>query len=420
MDLKIYPSELSGFVEAPPSKSLTHRALIAAAFSLGLSVINHPLICEDTQATIKSLQNLGVDLTFYEDHIVVGGKKALTNPKKPFPCHESASTLRMLGPALSVFLDGFAFQGSDYLFDRVKKSYHSELKGLKISREQKNIVTISGKLSEKDYYLSGETTSQIITGMIMALPFLAVGTVLHLEDITIQNPYINMTIQVCLKFGVNFLFPDNQTIIWDERTGYTPTSIFIEDDFSNAAFWLGASCFNHDLRVRASASDSLQGDVAIFDFLKTMGISFQNDKGDFRYSQGQIGDATLDITETPDLGPILAAVASLGTGTVIIRGIDKLSYKESNRAVSIQDGINRLGGNVKIEENRMIIQGNHQLEGGCEVESYNDHRIVMALSILAGNCKLPFVIRNFLSVNKSYPNFFDEYQKLGGKVEVVA
>lgn len=420
MDLKVYPSELSGFVEAPPSKSLTHRALICAAFSLGQSVIHHPLICEDTQATVKSLQNLGVNLTFYEDRVVVERKQDFMNSKKPFPCHESASTMRMLAPALSAFLSDFAFQGTDYLFERVKKSYRSELKGLKIGRDYKNIVTLSGKLSEKDYYLSGENTSQIITGMILALPFLAVGTVLHLEDITRNNPYVNMTIQVCKKFGVNYRFPDDQTIIWDEKTGYSPTEISIEDDFSNGAFWLGAACFNPDLRIRASAGGSLQGDVAIFDYLKSLGISFQNVGDDFRYSHGQIGDAALDITETPDLGPILAAVASLGTGTVIIRGIDKLSYKESNRAVSIQDGINRLGGNVKIEKNQMIIQGKAQLEGGCEVDSYNDHRIVMALSILARHCQKPFVIRNFLSVNKSYPNFFDEYQKLGGKVEVVA
>ncbi|MGD9604992.1 MAG: 3-phosphoshikimate 1-carboxyvinyltransferase [Bacilli bacterium] len=418
MDLKIYPHNLKGIVEAPPSKSYTHRAIICGSLAKGRSVINNPLICDDTLATINALKAIGTNIVFYETRLEIDGITKVQIPKKPIDCRESASTLRMLLPYFSTINHQWTFTGSEYLIERIQEADLMELKGLKFQKEGKELK-IWGNLDQTHYLLGGNITSQFISGMIMVLPFLHPNTTLSLYGVNILNPYVQLTLETCRHFGLEFNFKNNTDILVKPNSFYKNNVFDVEGDFSNAACWVGASYFNEQLRVGCLNSLSQQGDARIFSFLQEMGVQFKLENCDYSYLSGKIGDAEIDITETPDLGPILAAIASLGTGTVIISGIEKLSYKESNRALSIMDGLNRLGGNVKIVENKMIIQGKPLLEGGVEVDSYNDHRIIMALSILGSRIRLPFIIKNFLPINKSYPNFFDVFQRIGGKFEVV-
>jgi len=419
MDLKIYPSNLKGLVEAPPSKSLTHRALICASFSKGKSTIVNPLICEDTTATIKILKSIGVCITFYENKIIVEGKSIFCSEIQCYDAKSSATTLRLLLPLLSTFLDHFCIQGSERLIERVFTEDLLDLSGLDI-KAQNQTLKVKGNLNKTIYNLSGKKTAQLINGMILALPFFNPNTVLHLRDVEISNPYIQMTIYIAEKFGLKFNIDYSlQTISLKEGANYQPGEISIEGDYSNGANWLAASYLNPEVSVTELLPQSIQGDIAFFDHLKKMKVEYSFLNDEFKYIDGKISKTEIDVTQTPDLVPILVCLASLGSDTVIISGISKLHYKESNRIEAIIDGINRLGGNVKVIDGKIIIKGQETLLGGCEVEGYNDHRIVMALTIISSKCENPYVIKDFRAVNKSYPNFFDEFQKLGGRVEVI-
>lgn len=418
MNIKIYPSELKGLVEVPPSKSITHRALICAAFSKGRSIIHNPLISEDTIATIKCLQRIGVDIYFYEKYLIIDGKNIFVNPKNLYDTKESASTLRMLLPLFSIFVKNLNFSGTERLIERIFTDDLHSLTGLNIIKED-NILKVSGNLNSKEFILSGQITSQLISGMILALPFLS-NSELILKDIDFKNPYLELTLDTASKFGLEFNYDyQRNSIKLKEGSTYQPTEIFIEGDFSNGAYWLAASILNPSLRVGNLNPNSIQGDKDFINFLQMMNVNFTYKNHEYKYLSGNIGNSLIDINKTPDLGPILVSIASLGKGKVILSNTKKLFYKESNRALAIADGINKLGGNVLVEEDRIIIEGKDFLEGDVILDSYNDHRIVMALTVISSFSKKPYIIKDFLAVKKSYPNFFEDFQKLGGKVEVL-
>jgi 3-phosphoshikimate 1-carboxyvinyltransferase len=419
MDVRLYPSKLSGIAEIPPSKSITHRAMIAAAFSQGFSEIKNALICEDTIATASALKKLGADITYSENRIQIRGRSSYHPVQRIFDMKESASSLRMMLPIFSCFLDDFIMSGSKKLMERVYTEDLRALTGLTI-RLENNQLRVSGLLSETDYYLSGLRTTQLVSGMILALPFMKPKTVIHLNDLDYTNPYLQMTFAACSYFGTEYIISsDNRSLTLKPNTSYHPQDAIIEGDFSNAAFWIAASYLHPGLSVSGINPESIQADRAILDDFSDMGVLLQIAPDCVCYQSGKIGDAVIDISKTPDIGPILASVASLGTGRVVLQGIERLAYKESNRIEAIIDGITRLGGNICTEDNKMIIDGKSSLLGGCTLESYNDHRIAMALAIVSSRAENPVILRDYRCIDKSYPNFFEEYQKLGGKVEVI-
>lgn len=418
MDLKIYPSNLQGEVMAPASKSLTHRALICGALATGRTIIYNPLDALDIRETIICLKELGAKFTWQNQALIIDGINDSSIKKHYFQINESASTLRLLLPIISLLSEEFKFTCSSTLINRITTPDLYALEGLTITTNDNELLG-KGKLSAKDYYLSGKLTTQLISGMILALPFLDKTSTIHLIDIDVNNPYLQLTIQMATYFGVNFLLSDNTIKINPACYTYQPQTINIEGDYSSAAFWLGASYFHHQLNVGNLPQNSLQGDQRFFEYLEILGVKYQYQNLQFSYYSGKLLSGTLDITNTPDLAPILASLASLGVGTIIIRGIEKLKYKESNRSLAIMEGLNNIGANIEIQEDALIIHGRDQLIGGVMVDGYNDHRIVMALAVIASVCKRPVVISNAMAIRKSYPYFFEEFVRLGGKIEVV-
>jgi len=417
MNIKIYPSKLSGCVFVPSSKSLTHRYLICAALSKGKSVIEKPLISDDTLATITVLRNLGAKIKIKKDKIIVRG---IRKPKKKpisITILESATTLRVLLPILVLFSKHVTINSSKRLIDRIYTNDIFALKGLDFQR--KNItLTVSGNFSEKEITLSGKITSQLISGMLIALPFLGSDYTLKIIDTTFKNPYIALTLDAMKKFGIDFVIEGN-TIKIKEGSKYLKQNVTVEGDFSNGAVWLAASYLHKDIEVCNLNLDSLQGDKEIITYFKMMGVDFTYANYTFKYKQGKLTGNTFNIEETPDLAPILVAIASVASSNVIISGTEKLAYKESNRKLAIMEVVNSLGGCVKVKDDEIIIEGKEELKGGVIVNSYNDHRIVMATAILATISKNPVVIKNVEAVNKSYPNFFNDLASLGCKFEVV-
>lgn len=417
MDLKMYPCSLRGNVVVPASKSITHRYLICAAFSNSKSEVHNPLICDDTLATISVLKHFGAKFKFEKDRIIVKGCGIPKIKERKLTILESATTLRMLLPLLVLFSSKLTITSTKRLIDRIYTSDLLALRGLNFQRKDHSII-INGKLEDKNLVLSGKITTQLISGILIALPYLEENTTLKITDITFANPYLALTLDAMKKYGIKYEI-DKDTIRVDNKQKYISHDTFVEADFSNGAVWLVASYIHHDISITGLNLDSLQGDRKIVDYMKAMGINFTFLNNTFTYESGEIIPINLNVNETPDLAPILVSLASFAKGTLIIRGTGKLKYKESNRKLAIMEVINNLGGKVKVIDDDIIIQGTNTFEGGTTIDSYNDHRIVMATAILATVSLNPVIIKDFRVVNKSYPEFFSDLAKLGAKFEVL-
>ena len=417
MDLKIYPSSLRGTVMVPSSKSITHRYLICAALSGGKSIIYKPLICDDTLATISVLKKFGAKFKFDKDRVIVKGCGMPKNKDRSLTVLESATTLRMLLPLLVLFCSKLYISSSQRLVDRIFTSDLLNLKGLHFQRKR-HLISIEGTLEAKNIVLSGKITTQLISGVLLVLPYLEEGTTLQIKDINFDNPYIKLTLDAMKKFNINYII-DQDKIRVESKQKYTACNLSVEADYSNGAVWLAASYFHPNLNVAGLSMDSLQGDKKIIDFLDEMGVQLSYTGNIFSYSSGYLTSASIDTNETPDLAPILVSIASKASGTIIITGTSKLKYKESNRKLVITDIINSLGGNVNVIDDKIQIQGTEELLGGVEVYSHNDHRIVMAVAILGTVCEEPIIITDFQAVKKSYPDFFTVLASLGARIEVL-
>ena len=409
MDLIIYPNSLKGTIFVPPSKSYTHRAYIAAALAGG-GTIENPLISEDTNTTLNVISDLGYVIT--RNLNIVEILKQDNKNKKVFYGFDSGSTIRFLLPIISLYHSQFIFKGSTRLMERLDYLDLDALVGLRI-KKKRNELCVKGVLNEQEYYLSGKRTSQLISGMIFTLPFLK-GVRLHLNDITLENPYLKMTLDICNRFGVEYEVSNNTIIA---RTSFVPTKVIIEGDYSHAANWLVASIFNKGLRVCGLNPNSIQGDKNYFNLTEKLGIKYKYEDDSFEFLSGEIGSTLIDINDTPDLGPILAALASVGKGRIEIIGTNKLQYKESNRLKSTMEAINALGGNIIVNDERMVIEGKGQLKGGGVVDCASDHRIIMALIAISSKIKHPFIIKGTKAINKSYPDFFTHFKAVGGKAK---
>lgn len=417
MDIKIFPSNLNGLVKVPSSKSITHRYLICAALSKGKSVIENPLLSDDTLTTIDVLKQLGAKFKIYNDKIVVIGCSKPKFKERTFTILESATTLRLLLPVLMIFSKKITINSTKRLLDRIYTNDLFALEGLDFQRKPHSI-SISGGFLSKKLILSGKITTQLISGILIALPYLGSDFELKIEDITFDNPYISLTLDAMKRFGVNYEINGNLVSV-KEKTKYQANNYTVEGDFSNGAVWLAASYLHKNVQVGNLNISSIQGDRKIIEYFHQMGVDFEIKDNNLIYKSGILTGNTFDIVETPDLAPILVSIASLASGSVIIKGTEKLSYKESDRKLAIMEVINQLGGNVKLNEDEIIIQGVEELKGDVTVSSYNDHRIVMAAAIMGSVCKKPIVIKNAEAVNKSYPNFFSDLAKLDCKFEVV-
>lgn len=406
MKVKIYPHPLQGEVNVPSSKSLTHRALIVASLANGDSIIKSPLYANDTYATINCLRALGVEIKENKDYLKVKGVKRY-QVNSILDAEESASTLRFLIPLIAIWNNHFYFKASLRLIERIKTSDLATLDGLKFTYHNDQIE-IEGTMA-KSLSLNDEITSQWISGVIMSLPI----TKGLLKVNKLNNPYINLTLQLLNYSGINLKITDN---VLTYKTGsYQPLNINIEGDLSTAAFYLTMAIFNQ-VKVTGINQDSHQGDIAIFDFFKKMQLSWYDDDGIYFEAKRPIS-ANLNLSLNPDLAPIIASLASVSKGTCVLQGLEKLEYKESNRLVAIYEALKALGADINLLENKLFITGKEFLTGGVEINGYNDHRIIMSLVAISSRVQKPFIITDSEAVKKSNPDFFRQFQNLGGIYE---
>lgn len=394
MDLIITPTKLCGTVHAIPSKSQAHRLLICAAFAEHETRLRCPDTNRDIEATADCLRALGAEITRDE-----GGYTVLPVQSRPatavLPCHDSGSTLRFLLPVAGALGVDATFQLEGRLPQRPLSPLWEEMErmGCTLTRPTECTIRCQGKLNSGVYTISGGVSSQFITGLLLAFPLISGESQLEITGKLESAPYVTMTLKAIEQFGVmvqNFSVASNQRFT-------SPVTVTVEGDWSNAAFFLAAKALGNNITVTGLRQDSPQGDRAVAALLAEP-------------EQKQ----TIDAADIPDLVPILAVTAACKQGAVFTN-IGRLRLKESDRVASVIGMIEALGGQAKADDTTLTVCGTG-LTGGT-VEAQNDHRIAMAAAIAATKCSQPVIILGAQCVEKSYPRFFEEYRKLGGRYE---
>lgn len=385
MNLKIIPNSLSGKVEIPGSKSITHRALICASLCDDVSIIKNPLICNDTFETMSILKALGVTFNVYKDHIEVIPPKKL-EVIDSFVCMESASTLRFLIPLLSTISNDIKIHTSNRMIERINTEDLFDLKGLNFSFED-SLIRIKGKIHNK-IKLKSNITSQWISGMLLLSPIYQI-------DLEVDNigGYTEITIDTMALFGITF---DKDYI---PRGKYQANEITVEVDYSSASYFLAMSMFNN-VTVINTKGESKQPDAI------------------FKYVLENINDLkSINLKDAPDVAMLVAAVFAVTPGKRRITGLEKLKHKESNRLWAIFKALSLLGADIELDNDTLILDGKEFLYGDVAIESLNDHRVLMSIVAISSKIKKPFIITDKECINKSFPNFLKEFASIGGLYE---
>ncbi len=400
MDIKIEKSRLSGAVSAPPSKSAAHRMLICAALAGNGAAVEGVAFSEDIMATLNCLSALGINYKVQGDRIEFTGeeKSESAHTHGVFNCNESGSTLRFFIPIVLAKKKYGEFMGSERLMSRPLSVYEEIFKEREIEFIKRDeSLFVKGELGGGEYFIKGNISSQFITGMLFALPLVGGGTVNVIPPVE-SRPYIEMTLDAMETFGIKVerSGKNSYTVSGD----YRKKTVKVEGDYSNAAFLEAFNLIGGNVTVEGLSPDSLQGDRVFYEYFERI----------------KSGYCTLDISATPDLGPILMAVAAAFEG-VELTGCSRLKIKESDRGEVMKAVLGEFSVPVEVLGDRIIVKGGCLIPPAKPIYGYNDHRIVMSeaflLSITGGE------IIGGDAVRKSYPDFFERMRELGMKTEII-
>ena len=400
MTRHIYKSTASGTVVAPPSKSYAHRMLICAGLSNHECKVENIQLSNDIIATLNCLKALGVDSRYDETsktvYIKPSGKK-----EDLFDCLESGSTLRFFIPIASILNSKAKFTGSKRLFERGVEVYEDIFKQNNLMFEKDDcFINISGSLNAGYYKVKGNISSQYISGLLFSLPLLDNDSVIEIIPPIESIDYILITIDVLAKFGIEIINDlENHKLMIKGNQAYQALDTCVEGDYSNAAFLDAFNYIGGNVLISGLNEESLQGDKAYKEYFNILNNNEM---------------PTIDISNTIDLGPILFVMAALLQGAKFT-GIKRLRIKESDRVSCVCQELAKFGVKAIIEENTCIINKTLLHEPNGILYGHNDHRIVMALSVMLS--KFGGIISGTLAVNKSFPTFFEVIKKLGVVVQ---
>lgn len=391
--------KLNGTIASPPSKSMAHRYLIGAALSGHKCVLSGVDYSEDILASIDCLRALGAKITTENDTVIIESRGFMTAKNPVLECRESGSTLRFFIPLALCMGNEVVLKGSDRLFERpldIYKELCSE-NGFKFDKS-KNSVTVCGKLKSGNYKLRGDISSQFITGLIFALIYLNEDSSIEIIPPFESRSYINLTISALKSFGADIAFTDEYKIDI-KKSKLNAFSGRIEGDYSNAAFLDAFNYIGSNINITNLNPDSLQGDRVYVEY----------------FEQISKGTPTLDISDCPDLGPVLFALAAMKNGATFT-GTKRLRAKESDRGQAMYEELKKLGVELEIYDNSIVVPKRSLSYQGVILNGHNDHRIVMAMSVILS--ELGGEIDGVQAVSKSYPGFFEAIKGLGAKVEL--
>lgn len=395
----VQPQKLRGHVEIPSSKSCVHRLLIAAALADAPTAIAMNAVNADILATADCLQALGANISRTQQGFLVTPIAKKSHEAIHLDCGESGSTLRFLIPIVAALGIGATFFGKGRLPERPNAVLIQAINAHNAQADSDFLpMHLSGRLCGGRYEITGNVSSQYITGLLMALPLCEEDSEIILTTPLESASYIDLTTDVLQSFGIRTLRTAQGWTIPGRQRYTSPKQISAEGDWSGAAFWLVANHIGSQVSCEGLSATSRQGDRAISEMLNRLG--------------GEI-----DVSNTPDLVPALSVAAALHPGTTHLTGAARLRIKESDRLHTVAEMLKTLGVSVEEREDSLVIHGVAQFSGGT-IQGCNDHRIVMAAAIAASAASAPIVITDAEAVNKSYPHFFEEFTRLGGIVHV--
>ena len=363
---------------------------------------------KDIEATIASMNALGSQCVYQG-----GGKVFVRGISKPsekavIDCNESGSTLRFIIPIAAALGTDAVFHGQGRLPERPINIYTRELSKNGITFDYNNTMpfSISGQLSAGIYEIEGDVSSQFITGLLFALPLLKNDSQIILTSRLESRPYVDITINCLKRFGIEIEECENKYIIKGNQK-YSSCNLKVEGDYSQAAFFYVSNALGSSIVLHNLDENSVQGDKKILEIIS-----------DMCYNSTELKNFDADCSDIPDLVPILTVLGCFGNETSRIYNAKRLKIKESNRLEAISVTLNKLGGNVEVTDDGLIIHPVKTLHGGV-IDSFGDHRIVMSAAIAAAMSDGDIVIKNAEAVEKSYPEFFRDYNNLGGKANVI-
>ena len=398
--IKLIPTKLKGKVSVPPSKSLAHRAIIAASLAKGISRIDHIEYSQDIKATIGAMEALGTIIEQHEDYLIINGNYTFTKnntmPGVQIDCEESGSTLRFMVPISLAKENKVRFIGRGQLGKRPLDTYYEIFERQNIGylyRENVLDLNVVGELKPDLYRIPGNISSQFITGLLFALPLLSFDSIIEITTPLESKGYIDLTLQVLKLYGIEIVNHEYKQFIVRGRQEYK------------------AIDYRVDLNL-----DSLQGDKATIDFLKQMNCEIvENDEGIKVVSHG-LKATTVDASQCPDVIPVVSLALALASGHSEVINAGRLRIKECDRLQATVEELNKLKAHAVEHESSMELDGVETLTGG-NVSSHDDHRMAMMLAIASTVCKEPVIIDNKECVKKSYPSFWEDFEMLGGKID---
>lgn len=406
----IYPQAVEGTIIPPASKSVMQRAIAISALAHGTSYLHGYSPSNDSDAALKIAENLGANVIVDgEDVTITGGLQPKTDNLN---CGEAGLGIRMFTPVASLWKNPITLHGEGSLKTRPISILEAPLRQLGVTINTTNgfiPVTVCGPMIGGKADVDGSLSSQILTGLLIASPYAQKDVVLQVKDLK-SKPYIDITVDMMQKFGVNVQRNGYESFSIAAGQIYKAQDFIVEGDWSGASFPLVAGALHGNITVKNISMQSCQADKAIIEALQKAGANVSIGENEVSVSHNQLNAFDFDATECPDLFPPLVSLAAHCQGISKIKGVSRLAHKESNRALVLQKEFAKLGTRIDCNEDKMLVYGG-TLQGGT-MHANNDHRIAMAGAVAALLAKNPIEIENPECVAKSYPEFWDDLEMI--------
>ena len=414
MNKKIIKADkLVGEVSPPPSKSILHRYIIGSSLAKGISKIENISFSDDIIATIEAMKKLGANIEKKDNYLLIDGSKTFDKEylnNSEIDCNESGSTLRFLFPLSIVKENKVLFKGKGKLFKRPLSPYFENFDKyqIKYSHINENEILLDGVLKSGEYEIDGNISSQFITGLLFSLPLLNGNSKVIIKGKLESSSYIDITLDCLSKFGVKIINNSYQEFIIEGNQTYKSGNFEVEADYSQVAFFLVANSIGSDIKINGLNVNSLQGDKKIVDFISEIDNWNKNEK------------LILDGSETPDIIPILSLKACISKKESEIINIARLRIKESDRLSATVQELSKLGFDLIEKEDSILINSRKDFNkinnSPVYLSSHSDHRIAMTIAIASTCYEGEIILDNLDCVKKSYPNFWEVFLSLGGKI----
>ena len=404
--LTIKPQIINKTIKVAASKSVMQRVIACAILSEGETVIKNYSLCDDCKVALKIAEDIGAEVVIKENQISIIPGKNKINSK--INCGESGLGVRMFTPLVSLFGKNFTINGKGSLKKRPVSGIEEALKqaGIKCKTNKGFIpIEISGKLKGGNFEIDGSLSSQILTGLLIALPKAEGNSVIKVRNLK-SKPYIDLTLSVLEDFGIEVINKNYEEFQINGNQKYQAQNYTIEGDWSGAAFFLVAGLIAGEVSLTGLNLNSKQADIKILEAIKHTGGNLNISENKITTKKSNLKAFHFDATNCPDLFPPLVTMAAFCKGETSIKGVNRLIHKESNRAEVLQKEFANIGIEIRIQNDSMTVIGG-TVKGGT-INSHNDHRIAMAAAVSALTSEKRIIIKNAGNIKKSYPTFYND------------